>query len=39
MGWRVKSEEATKLIADSADKEGEGDGANPINPFDDELPY
>jgi hypothetical protein len=23
MGWRVKSDEATKLIADSTDKEGE----------------
>jgi hypothetical protein len=34
----MKSEEATKLIADSAGKEGEGDSKT-IHPFDDELPY
>ena len=39
MGWRVKSEEATKLIADSADKEGEGDATKTIHPFDDEIPF
>jgi hypothetical protein len=39
MGWRVKSEEATKLITDSADKEGEGDDTKTVHPFDDELPY
>jgi hypothetical protein len=39
MAWRVKSEEVTKLIADSADKEDEGDGSKTIHPFDDEIPY
>jgi hypothetical protein len=39
MGWRVKSDEATKLIADSTDKEGEGDDSKTIHPFDDEIPY
>jgi hypothetical protein len=39
MGWRVKSEEATKLIADSTDKEGEGDSTKTIHPFDDDIPY
>jgi hypothetical protein len=36
-GWRVKSEEATKLIADSADKEGESSGTT--NALDDEIPF
>ena len=39
IGWRVKSEEAMKLIAASANKEGEGDCTKTIHPFDDELPY
>lgn len=38
MGWRVKSEEATKLIADSADKSG-GEGAETVNALDDEIPF
>jgi hypothetical protein len=37
MGWRVKSEEATKLIADSTTKEG--DGIKTVNEFDDDIPY
>lgn len=31
MGWRVKSEEATKLISDSTDKDGESDSAETVN--------
>src|SRR6516164_9369349 len=38
-GWRVKSEEATKLIADSADKSSGGEGAETTNALDDEIPF
>jgi len=38
MGWRVKSEDATKLIADNADKSEDDDGKT-IHPFDDDIPY
>ena len=37
-GWRVKSEEATKLIADSADKSS-GEGTETTNALDDEIPF
>lgn len=37
VGWRVKSEEATKLIADSTDKDD--DGAKTVNEFDDSIPF
>jgi hypothetical protein len=38
VGWRVKSDEAQKLIADSTDKD-DGDGAKTVNAFDDEIPF
>jgi hypothetical protein len=37
VGWRVKNEEATKLIADSTDKDD--DGAKTVNAYDDEIPF
>jgi len=37
-GWRVKSEEANKLLNDSANKSG-GEGAETINEFDDTIPF
>jgi hypothetical protein len=36
--WRVKSEEATKLIADSTDDKDD-DGTKTVNAFDDEIPF
>jgi hypothetical protein len=38
-GWRVKSEEARKLIADSTDKNGGEGGAETTNALDDEIPF
>ena len=37
-GWRVKSEEATKLIAESADKSS-GERTETTNALDDEIPF
>jgi hypothetical protein len=38
VGWRVKSDEAQKLIADSTDKD-DGDGTKTVNDLDDEIPF
>jgi hypothetical protein len=38
VGWRVKSDEAQKLLADSPDKD-DGDGAKTVNAYDDEIPF
>jgi hypothetical protein len=37
IGWRVKSDEAQKLIADSAAKEG--DGTKTVNDLNDQIPF
>jgi hypothetical protein len=38
VGWRVKSDEATKLIAEHTDKAEDDDGKT-VNLFDDEIPF
>jgi hypothetical protein len=38
VGWRVKSDEAQKLLADSKQDEGD-DGSTTVNTFDDEIPF
>jgi hypothetical protein len=37
VGWRVKSDEAQKLLTDSTDKDD--DGAKTVNTYDDEIPF